>query len=297
MNTIVNFLNEFKIEFNCNYDTSKLSHIKAGGRCCYLAFPVCGLQLVEIVRYCVRYCIRFLIIGAFSNTLIADEGFDGIIISTSRIRSYTLSENSISVDCGAYFRNVNRALINSNKVLLTELHGIPGTIGGMVRNNAGAFGKSISDIFIKGSVYDIAQDRTLDLNFNEMGFSYRKSFITSGNYVLLNAVLRVEELQSNKSKLEIEYYRKLRIEKQPTEPSLGSFFKRDGNVIPAKIIDELGLKGLSVGGASVSHKHSGFIINKGNASAENISTLAKMIEDKVYSERNIILKREAEIIH
>lgn len=176
------------------------------------------------------------------------------------------------------------------------LLGIPGTIGGAVRMNAGAYGKEMKEIVIETTCID--EDGNIQILKNEqMDFSYRHSRFKEKQDIIISAKLELERRNSEDIKEKMDTYKKARLEKQPVDmPSAGSTFKRGTNFISAKLIDEAGLKGYSIGGAQVSKKHAGFIVNTGNATAQDILDLIDYVIKVVYEKFGKILELEVEVI-
>ena len=177
-----------------------------------------------------------------------------------------------------------------------ELSGIPGTLGGAVRMNAGAHGKEMKDI-IKGVKCIDYNGKEKILTTEEMQFDYRKSMLVNNKYIVTKVKIELQKGKEEEIKEKMDNYAKYRREKQPIEyPNAGSTFKRGKDFITAKLIDEAGLKGYSIGGAEVSTKHSGFIVNKGNATAKDVLQLTKYIEEEVYKKFNKKIELEIELI-
>ena len=177
-----------------------------------------------------------------------------------------------------------------------ELSGIPGTIGGAIRMNAGAHGKEMKDIVEKVTCMDY-DGNILEFSNLEMNFQYRGSMLKDNNYIVLYTTLNLQKGKKDKIKEKMNEYLKYRKEKQPIEfPSAGSTFKRGKDFITAKLIDDAGLKGYTVGGAMVSTKHSGFVINKGNATAKDILDLVKYIEEEIEKKFNKKIELEIQIL-
>lgn len=175
--------------------------------------------------------------------------------------------------------------------------GIPGTIGGAIRMNAGAYGNEFKDIVVSSKYLD--KDLKLhEINNQEHEFQYRMSrFSKNKNDIIISTILQLKEQNKEQIKLKMEENKKSRIEKQPIEfPSAGSTFKRGKDYITAQLIDKCGLKGYNVGDAYVSEKHAGFIINKGNAKAKDVLCLVEYIKEKVYKEFNINIELELEVL-
>ena len=240
--------------------------------------------------------VKYKIIGKATNVFFSDKGFGGLIISTSNMKKATFSENGYIAEAGVSLPLLIRSAARDGIRISPELSGIPGSIGGAVRNNAGAYGKEISDVFEWGEFYSVENDAVLTLTKSELDFSYRASRLVNAQLVLLSAKITAERASVGDALSEISGFTLMRRQKQPSEASLGSFFKRSSDVAASQLIDACGLKGFSVGGASISEKHAGFIINNGNATSNDINELADFAENKVYRKFGIRLTREAEFI-
>jgi len=178
-----------------------------------------------------------------------------------------------------------------------EISGIPGTIGGAILMNAGAHGKEMKDIVTEITAIDY-EGKIHKFTNKEAEFTYRHSKFSDGKYIILQAKLELEKGNTEEIKAKMDEYAQFRKEKQPIEyPSAGSTFKRGKDFITAKLIDEAGLKGYSVGGAMVSKKHAGFIINTGNATAQDVLDLAKYITDKVYEKFGKKIEFEIKVLN
>ena len=178
---------------------------------------------------------------------------------------------------------------------LEELSGIPGTIGGTIRMNAGAHGREMKDIVNKIKCIDYQGNEKMFTN-EEAEFEYRSSIFKKKKYIIIEAEFLLEKGNKEEIKLKMEQYKNYRKQKQPIElPSAGSTFKRGEDFITAKLIEEAGLKGFNIGDAEVSTKHAGFIINKGNAKADDVLELAKYIKEKVKQKFNKEIELEIEV--
>ena len=174
--------------------------------------------------------------------------------------------------------------------------GIPGTIGGAVRMNAGAYGKEMKEV-IENVTYIDEDCNIKTIKNDELDFSYRHSRFKEKQDIIISAILRLKREDSEKIKMKMDEYKNLRNEKQPTNmPSAGSTFKRGTNYISAQLIDEAGLKGYQIGGAQVSLKHSGFVVNNGNATAEDILNLIDYVIKVVYEKFGKVLDLEIEVL-
>ena len=187
-------------------------------------------------------------------------------------------------------------LANEGITGFEELSGIPGTIGGAIYMNAGAYGKEIKDICIETKYMD-ENENIYTLTNQNQNFKYRSSIFQTKEYIILQTKLKLNYDKKENIQNKINEYMASRKSKQPLEyPSAGSTFKRQENIITAKLIDECGLKGYSIGGAMVSKKHSGFIINYNNATAQDVIDLIKYIKEKVYEKSKIKIEEEIKII-
>ncbi len=243
--------------------------------------------------------IPLTIIGNGSNVLVSDKGIKGITLMIN-IEKIEIKNNNkkINLIVGAGEKNakLSRILIENEITGMEELSGIPGTIGGLVKMNAGAHKKEMKDIVKKVKCLDYNGNEKIFTN-EEMEFEYRGSILKKQNYIVTEVELELELGERETIKNKIEEYAKYRREKQPIEfPSAGSTFKRGNDFITAKLIDEAGLKGYKIGGAEISNKHSGFVINKGNATAEDVLKLVEYIKKEIYKKYNKKIELEIECI-
>lgn len=209
---------------------------------------------------------------------------------------YNKEKVKVNVGAGEKIGKLARVFLEKEISGLEEISGIPGTIGGAVRMNAGAHGKEMKEIVKCVKCIDY-QGNEKEFTKQEMKFEYRKSRIKEKNYIVTEVELILEKGKKEEMKEKMDEYARYRKEKQPIEfPSAGSTFKRGEDFITAKLIDEAGLKGYSIGGAEVSTKHSGFIINRGNATMQDVLKLVKHVEDEVYKKFNKKIELEIEII-
>ena len=209
-----------------------------------------------------------------------------------------LCTNRINIVFGTGNKNAELAgiLLKNNITGFEELAGIPGTIGGAIRMNAGAHGKEIKDIVKTVRVMEY-NGEIKEIKNSEMQFEYRNSIIAKEKYIVLEVVLELEKGNSNNIKGKMNEYLNFRKEKQPLEfPNAGSTFKRGDGFITAQLIDQCGLKGYNIGGAEVSTKHAGFIVNKGNATAKDVIELTNYIKEKVYEKFQKNIELEIEVL-
>ena len=232
-----------------------------------------------------------------SNVLFKDLFYNGVLIKTTKIKSKSKAEECITVSCGDLVTRIARRQADYDLGGFEGLFGIPGTVGGMIRQNAGAFGYEIADRFLEASCYCIKERSIRKFTKEEMNFSYRDSILKDKNFVLLNATLGFIHKRRENIFTEVNEYSLKRRDTQPTElPSLGSVFKRYGDIGAGYYIDKAGLKGYSIGGALVSPKHAGFIVNTGSATAKEFIELMYFVKERVRGAFGIELEEEIEII-
>lgn len=256
-------------------------------------------ELTQAIKYAKEKNIKITIIGNGSNLLVLDKGIRGLVIKID-IQKFQMEKKKeyIEITVGSGYKTMALAvkLMNEEISGFEELSGIPGTIGGAIFMNAGAYGKEIKDINISTKCMDY-DGNIFELSNKEQEFEYRSSIFNKKNYIILETKLKLEYGKKDEIKKKMEEYLLSRKEKQPLEyPSAGSTFKRQEGVITAKLIDECGLKGFVIGGAKVSEKHAGFIINYNNATAKDVLDLIKYVKEKVYEEYGIKIKEEIRIV-
>lgn len=278
---------------------SKHTTFKVGGPAeCYIKID--NIQdLRNILKFTKQNHIPITILGNGSNVLVLDEGIKGIVLNIrfNKIEMMNLDKKIFAnVGAGVKISVFGHLLLKNAIMGFEELSGIPGTIGGAVRMNAGAHGKEFKDIVTTVTCMDY--DGNIHQFENEdMHFEYRRSILKDKPYIVLEVHMEFQKGEEKDIKEKMEEYATYRKEKQPIEyPSAGSTFKRGTDFITAKLIDEAGLKGYSIGGAEVSSKHAGFIINKGNATAKDILELIEYVKHEVEEKFNKKIELEIEIM-
>lgn len=257
-------------------------------------------ELRKILEFAKNENIKVTIIGNGSNVLVPDEGINGIVIRTNlkdiNIENKNEDNVEVTVNDAVPIGFLAQKLLKEEITGFEELSGIPGTIGGAILMNAGAHGKEMKDIVTEIVAMDY-DGKMYKFTNEEAEFSYRHSKFCSGEYIIIQAKLQFKKGNKEEIKAKMAEYVQYRKEKQPIEsPSAGSTFKRGTDFITAKLIDEAGLKGYSIGGAKISEKHAGFIINTGNATAKDVLDLAKYVTDKVYEKFNKKIELEIKIL-
>lgn len=282
-----------------NEPMSKHTSFKIGGPAeCFIKAQSIE-QLKNILEYAKKKNIKLTIVGNGSNILVSDQGIQGIVlkIDIEKLEEKIEEEKIIlTVGSGVKLGTLAQKCLKEGITGLEFASGIPGTIGGAIRMNAGAHGSEMKDI-VKTVTY---MDRNIEIHkiTNEQAkFEYRKSLFVNSDYIILETEIQLKKGKLEEIKEKMEEYAKYRKEKQPIEyPSAGSTFKRGKDFITAKLIDECGLKGYQIGGAQISEKHAGFIINKENATAKDVIELMEYTKEQVYNKFGKIIEQEIEII-
>ena len=278
---------------------SKHTTFKVGGpaECFVIIDDIKDLR--NVLKFAKENDIKTTVLGNGSNVLVLDKGIKGIVLAIRLNKIDMINyEGKIfaNVSAGVKISIFGHLLLKNEIMGFEELSGIPGTIGGAIRMNAGAHGKEFKDII--SNVVCMDYDGNIKKFENEdMEFGYRRSILKEKKYIVLEASMEFIKGNKDEIKEKMDEYSKYRKEKQPIEyPSAGSTFKRGSDYITAKLIDEAGLKGFSIGGAEVSEKHAGFIINKGNATAKDILELIEYIRNKIYEKFGKKIELEIEVI-
>lgn len=254
-------------------------------------------ELIEVVKLCKREEVDFLIIGKGSNLLVNDEGLAGVVaIFTGELAKAKREGNEIIVGAGMSLSELAAFTVEESLAGLEFASGIPGTVGGAVFMNAGAYGGEIKDVLISADILVNGELRTY--TNEELKLSYRKSVVQElKDAIVLSArfILKPDEKEAIQAR--IDDLSQKRRDKQPLEfPSAGSTFKRPENGFASKLIDEAGLRGTRIGGAEVSMKHTGFIVNIDNASCEDVKKLIAHIQEVVYEKSGIRLLPEVRML-
>lgn len=280
-----------------NEPMKKYTTFKVGGPAECLIKIDNEADLKEILNFANENNIEIHVVGNGSNLLVLDGGIKGIII-LMRIEDIKISEEKyiIEVKSGTKIAKLGQILANQQIAGFEELSGIPGTIGGAVIMNAGAHGKEMKDIVKSVRCFDYS-GKVKEFTNKEMNFEYRNSILKNNKYIVTSVILELYKGNKQEIQQKMKIYKDYRKEHQPTEyPSAGSTFKRGEDYITAKLIDESGLKGYKVGDAEVSTRHAGFIINKGNATANDILNLIEYVKKVIYEKFGKKLDLEIQII-
>ena len=292
---LLNILDEESIKV----DKQMKKHItfRVGGPADFLVKPKTEAQLSEVIKFAKKENIPFLVIGNGSNLLVKDGGIRGIVIELSdNFNNYEIEGKIIKAQSGVLLSILGR---NAMKNALTGLEfaaGIPGTLGGALAMNAGAYGGEIKSVVKSVRVMN-PQGEISEFTNEEMEFAYRRSRLTNSDYIVLSAELELKKGDYDEIKAYMADLTNRRVTKQPLNlPSAGSTFKRPEGYFAAKLIDDCGLRGLTLRGAQVSEKHCGFVVNKGEATAKDILDLMYIVKSTVLNKFGVMLEEEVKIL-
>lgn len=270
----------------------KHTTFRVGGPADILVQPK-GTELASVIRLCRKYDVPYQVIGNGSNLLVGDRGIRGLVIEMlSKEDEICVEDDCITVGAGMLLsKTANRAAEHG----LTGMEfaaGIPGSIGGAVVMNAGAYGGEMKDILTAVTVLDQEGNEKI-LSAEELELGYRTSCILKKGYIVTGAKIKLKHGEETAIRARMEELKKQRVEKQPLEyPSAGSTFKRPEGYFAAKLIEDAGLKGCARGGAQVSEKHAGFVVNKGDATAKDVCELTDYIKSEVMEKFGVGLELE-----
>ena len=279
-------------------DMKQYTSFKAGGRADLLVMPGSYDELIYITDTLKSESVPYMIMGNGSNILVKDGGYRGVIIRIDDgFSDIQVQETSIIAGAGALMSAVARKALEAELTGFEFASGIPGSIGGGVFMNAGAYGGEIADVIEYARVLEKASGSIKQVSASELELSYRHSALQESGDIVLEVKLNLKKGSYGDIAEEMKTLTARRNEKQPVQyPSAGSFFKRPEGYFAGKLIQDAGLKGLSVGGAKVSSKHSGFVINTGGATASDILSLMRLVQNTVYDKFGVMMEPEVRII-
>lgn len=277
---------------------AKHTTFRVGGPADYFLAPTTMEGVKDALAICKKENLPYYIVGNGSNLLVSDAGYRGVIIQIYRNLNEVTVENDyiIRTQAGAAMSTVAKAALNHELTGMECLSGIPGTIGGAVTMNAGAYGGEIKDILVEVTVIDESGE-ICTIAANELELGYRTSVIAKKGYVVLEAVLSLEKGDGEQILARMNELKDQRVSKQPLEfPSAGSTFKRPEGYFAGKLIQDAGLAGYTVGGAQVSPKHCGFVVNVGGATASDVYQLICDVQKTVREKDQVELEPEVKIL-
>ena len=280
-----------------DFPLSRVTSFHIGGNADLAVYPADAEAFAYALDAVVQAGVPYTVIGNGSNTLVRDSGFRGVVFVTTDMRRVTIDGTRLTGGCGVLLGSVGTNASRAGLAGAEFANGIPGTLGGAVYMNAGAYGGQLADIVCETVCYDLDAKQVLHLDNAAQHFGYRHSVFMEKNYIILSATLQLTKDEPDAIRARMNDYLARRREKQPLEyPSAGSVFKRPEGHFAGKLIEDAGLKGLCVGGAEVSPKHAGFIVNVGGATARDVLELIERIREKVYAMSGVTLECEIRTI-
>lgn len=270
---------------------------KIGGPADYFLVPETGEEVGEIIKICRKTDTPYFILGNGSNLLVGDGGYRGTVIQVYRnMSAVTVEGTTITAQAGALLSAVAAAAKNASLTGFEFAGGIPGTVGGAAVMNAGAYGGEMKDVLVEVTVMD-AEGKIFAIPAEKLELGYRTSVIKKAGYIVLEAKIRLKEGDQEAIRERMKELTIQRTTKQPLEyPSAGSTFKRPEGYFAGKLVMDSGLRGYQVGGARVSEKHCGFVINAGDATAKDVRTLMDNVRDIVYEKYGVTLEPEVKFL-
>lgn len=280
-----------------DFSLSRVTTFRIGGNADLVVYPADAEAFAFALDTARREGVAYTVLGNGSNTLAADDGFRGVVFVTTDMRGVRIDGTRLVGDCGVLLGSVGTNALHAGLSGVEFANGIPGTLGGAIYMNAGAYGGQLSDIVYETVCYDLDTGAVMHLKNDEQHFGYRHSIFMEKNYIVLSAALQLKYGDRDAIRSEMNDYLQRRREKQPLEyPSAGSVFKRPAGYFAGKLIEDAGLKGLRVGGAVVSQKHAGFIVNTGDATADDVLSLIDKIKESVLKASGVELECEIRFI-
>lgn len=291
-------LSKFYNEEDIAVDSPMSEHIyfRVGGPADILVTPVNEEQVVNTLKLCREYNVPYFILGNGSNILVKDGGVSGVVIKFNKLNKITAKGNCVTAQSGALLKDVSKIALENKLKGFEFACGIPGSIGGAIFMNAGAYDGEMAHVIKSAKVIDENCNVKI-LTKEELELGYRSSIVMKKGYVVIEATVELESGEYASIKDKIQDLTNKRESKQPLEyPSAGSTFKRPEGYFAGKLIQDSGLKGFSIGGAAVSEKHSGFVINKGGATAKDVLDVIAHVQKTVKENFDVDLHTEVRII-
>ena len=290
-----------ELEYNQDAPLAPYSSFRIGGPADFAVWPYTRAALLDVVTALRRLGIRNDVFGNGSNVLFADAGYRGVAVFTTKINRTVFKDGILWADAGVSFTGLAVRALQEGLTGLEFAYGIPGSVGGAIYMNAGAYDGEIAQVCMETTVYDPSQallGGISEVHGEAQGFGYRTSaFQSMAGVVILGGKFQLKQGDPTAIKAKMDDLMARRRDKQPLEyPSAGSTFKRAPGYFTARLIHEAGLKGTTVGGAQVSEKHAGFVINRGDATAKDVLTLIERIQDQIWNQFSVSIECEVRII-
>lgn len=288
---ITSALKENSIDFLINEPMNRHTSFKIGGNA-DIFISVSNIEnFKKVYEICKSSSAPLTLLGNGSNVLVSDDGIRGVVLTLSGMNKITVDKQTLTCEAGALLSSACKAALENGLSGLEFAYGIPGSIGGAVFMNAGAYGGEIKDIIVSATVFD--GENVKEISASQMKLGYRTSIFKENKHTVLSAKFSLKSAEKNDIKAKMDDFICRRKSKQPLDfPSAGSTFKRPEGNFAGTLIENCGLKGFSIGGAEVSKKHAGFVINAGNATASDVKAVIDAVKQKVFSDTGIILEPE-----
>lgn len=272
---------------------SRHTTFRVGGPADFFVTPKAKEEVRDVIRICKEAGMPYYIIGNGSNLLVSDAGYRGVIVQIYKeMNEVKVEGDLVKAQAGALLSGIATKALGAELSGFEFASGIPGTIGGACVMNAGAYGGEMKDVLESVTVLT-GEGKIIELGRNELELGYRTSVIAKKGYIVLGAVLKLERGDGEKIKTYMDELKEKRVTKQPLEyPSAGSTFKRPEGYFAGKLIEDAGLRGFQVGGAQVSEKHCGFVINRDHATAADIMELMRQVQIRVKENSGVDLEPE-----
>lgn len=272
---------------------SRHTTFRVGGPADFFVTPKAKEEVRDVIRICKEAGMPYYIIGNGSNLLVSDAGYRGVIVQIYKeMNEVKVEGDLVKTQAGALLSGIAAKALGAELSGFEFASGIPGTIGGACVMNAGAYGGEMKDVLESVTVLT-GEGKIIELGRNELELGYRTSVIAKKGYIVLGAVLKLERGDGEKIKTYMDELKEKRVTKQPLEyPSAGSTFKRPEGYFAGKLIEDAGLRGFQVGGAQVSEKHCGFVINRDHATAADIMELMRQVQIRVKENSGVDLEPE-----
>lgn len=285
-----------ELELRVNEPMAKHTTFRIGGPAALMALPQTLEEAAAAVRAAQELGIEAFFLGNGSNLLVPDEGVDGFLIKTAALDGYDREGDTLTAWAGITLAKLAAAAQREGLAGLEFASGIPGSVGGAVTMNAGAYGGEIAKVLEEVTFLDEGGE-VCTLPASECGFGYRKSIFSQRKCLILKARFRLEQGDGYAIKARMDELTAQRKAKQPIDlPSAGSMFKRPPGYFAAALIDQCGLKGLTVGGAQVSEKHAGFVVNRGGATCADVLELVRQVKERVLQQTGVELEMEVKVL-
>lgn len=279
-----------------NADMRKYTSFKIGGPAALLLTPKTTAQLIESVTACNRSGLAYYIVGKGSNLLVSDDGISGVVIVTTALDSIEISGKTIRCGAGVTLKQLCEAAQQASLTGLEFAYGIPGTAGGALFMNAGAYGGEMRDV-VTSAIYLDEKNLQTQIMAEQMQLEYRSSIFQHKPWIITEIIVQLAEGNATEIHARMQEIITKRREKQPLQyPSAGSMFKRPPGHYAGALIEQCGLRGKQIGGAQVSEKHCGFIVNRGGASEQDVTQLIAFVQETIKKQTGVLLEPEVKRI-